>query len=55
MRQLPIGEIFPNSVRGILVDTVAPEKEDEDASYAGAPFTETEHEEEWMEWVNWDN
>ena len=42
---------FPNlerSVRGIRVETVAPEIEDEDASYAGAPFTETAHDEEWM-------
>ena len=27
----------------------APEIEDDDASFAGAPFTETEQEDEWME------
>ena len=27
--------------------------EDEEAGELGAPFTEPEHEEEWMAWVNW--
>ena len=31
------------------METVAPEIEDDDASFAGAPFTETEQEDEWME------
>ena len=24
-----------------------------EAGYAGAPFVQPEHEEEWMEWVDW--
>ena len=27
--------------------------EDLEAGYAGAPFVQPEHEEEWMEWVDW--
>ena len=46
------GEVWTPSVcDSVSVDT----GEDEEAGELGAPssFTEPEHEEEWMDWVNW--
>ena len=42
---------FPNfAAAGLAVDVTA--TEDPEAGIAGAPFTEPEHEEEWVEWVD---
>jgi hypothetical protein len=45
-------ELFPKlSEEGIAIDITS--SEDEEAGELGAPFTEPEHEEEWVAWVNW--
>ena len=49
-------EIFPNLVHaGTVQASVVQDEgsEDLEAGYAGAPFVQPEHEEEWMEWVDW--
>ena len=35
------------------LEDAAPEEEDPDAAYPGAPFMEGGSEEEWEEWVDW--
>ena len=39
------------SEEGIAIDITS--SEDEEAGELGAPFTEPEHEEEWVAWANW--
>ena len=50
------GEIFPNLVRATAV-TVHQEcdegDEDQEAGFAGAPFVQPAHDEEWMEYIDW--
>ena len=43
-------ELFPKlSEEGIAIDITS--SEDEEAGELGAPFTEPEHEEEWVAWL----
>ena len=39
------------TAEGIAIDIAG--ADDEEAGELGVPFTEPEHEEEWMDWVNW--
>ena len=49
-------EIFPNLVRATAL-TVHQEcnegDEDQEAGFAGAPFVQPAHDEEWMEYIDW--
>ena len=45
-----MNELFPNLDES---DSYFPRTEDEDAGDLGVPFTQPEHEEEWMGWVDW--
>ena len=52
-----VDELFPNLVFAHTVapedrEQAAPSEEDPEAHYEGAPFTETEDEDEWMTWSN---
>ncbi len=54
-------ELFPNLDETDRTDSfrfpvcVSPLAEDQDAGYPGVPFTQPEHEEEWMGWIDWGN
>ena len=47
-----VAELFPNSTLTAELTVDLSATEDPDAGLAGAPFTEPEHEEEWVEWVD---
>ena len=44
-------DLFPNMIFDIAIDLT--NTEDSQAGYAGVPFTQPTHEEEWVEWVDW--
>ena len=56
-------ELFPNladadmelttEIIGRLLDE--PGAEDPEAGYDGVPFTQTENEDEFLDWIDWDN
>ena len=51
-----VRELFPN-LEGVTVDLTLPEDNattvDTEAGGLGMPFTQQEHEEEWVNWVPW--
>ena len=46
-------ELFPNLTDAdrVIIDMTG--SEDEEAGDLGVPFTQTEAEEEWVDWVDW--
>ena len=55
-------ELFPNLAEAdteVNTDIIArlldePGDEDPEAGYDGVPFTQTENEDEFMDWIDWD-